>query len=213
MRSQHDIDNYWTINNYSLLPKLFEPITHVVTDTHLQENNLISPAWCGFQKSLSCASCQLDSSNHANQLHDRGLSAIVVYFDLFKNFTNLSHPTELTKFSACGTTDLLLSLVHYFLNNHTQCVKIDNYTFEVNPNDSGVVQWGALRPLLFSIYASDICDRVVHWKWFRCVGDLKVIYSFVVGPLIWTGVTIQIKQFYWSQGHRNWDLHLSSWYT
>lgn len=63
---------------------------------------------------------------------------------------------------------------HIFFDSRTQCVTIDNYTFEVKSIASGVIQWSVFGPFLFAIYVDDIFDRFVHSKAFIFADDLNM---------------------------------------
>lgn len=105
------------------------------------------------------------------------LSVIISYFDFSYVFDKESHPKLLTKLTANGISDRLLSWPHSFLTKRIQ------RTSEVKLINSVIVQGSLLSPHLFTRCLNDLCGRVGHDKAFIFANDTKVAFSFKSSPL------------------------------
>ena len=115
-------------------------------------DNIFSKYQCGFRKSYSPQYCLLVMIEKWKKVVDNGGAFGALLTDLSKAFDCIPHNLIIAKLEAYGFQTDALRLVHDYLSNRKQRVKL-NKTFSSWRNiEYGVPQGSILGPFLFSIY-------------------------------------------------------------
>ena len=79
--------------------------------------------------------------------------------------------------SKFGTSGTALEWFRSYLNGRSQCVMVQGNLFQNLNLDFGIPQGSCLRPLLFTIYASNLFDVIkVHLPTVHCYADDTQLY-------------------------------------
>ena len=137
---------------------------------------------------------------------DNGGAFSALLTDLSKTFDCLPHELLIAKLDAYGFDKSSLQLIHSYLSNRKQRVKINDTCSSWSEILFGVPQGSSLRPLLFNIF---ICDMFYFLEGFDIANyaDDPTPLSFL-GPKIWDLVTVGLKQ---SETLYSFKLKIKNW--
>ena len=88
--------------------------------------NILSKCQCGFRKGYNAQHCLISLIEKWKQSADNGGAFRALMTDLPKAFDCLSHELLIAKLYAFGFDEMSLKLVHNYLPNHKQTVKISD---------------------------------------------------------------------------------------
>ena len=111
---------------------------------------------CGFKKGHSAQHCLIVMLEKWRATLDKKGFSGVLLTDLSKAFDSLSHDLLLAKRDACGFDYNSIKLIHDFLVNRHQIVRINSKYSSWSEIVNGVPQGSILGPLLFNIHLSDL---------------------------------------------------------
>ena len=116
---------------------------------------ILSKKQCGFRKGFNAENFLLVMIEKWRQCLDQGGVCSALLTDLSKAFDSLPHSLLIAKIHAYGFDMPSLRLIHSYLTNRTQRVKINNSYSQWSTILYGVPQGSILGPLLFNIFLSD----------------------------------------------------------
>lgn len=179
-----DPGNYRDISLTPAPARLMEAIINRCLLSYLLNNDLISRAQYGFLPNRSTVSQLLSVSNFIVNCVDDKRWVDVVYLDLRKAFTSVSHSKLLLKLRSIGVCGKLLSWLCNFLSGRRQRVIVNGKLSGWENVISGVPQGSCLGPTLFIIYINDLCkfvDDSIMFKFYA--DDLKLYMCYDVSCL------------------------------
>lgn len=107
---------------------------------------------------------------------EKGGTVGAVFLDLQKAFDTVNHKVLIAKLSTFNFSHNALKWTKSYLNNRTQCVKVNNHQSAALETHTGVSQGSVLGPLLFSLCINDlpsVCSDVE----IQLYADDVVIYA------------------------------------
>ena len=149
----------------------------------------LSPLLCGFRKGYNTQDALLKFLETCKITMDNGGFAGALLMDVSKAFDCLNHELLLAKLHAYGFIRRALELIHSYLSNRRQRVKINDSFSTWKNNNSGVPQGSVLGTILFNIYINDIfllmngteiCNYADDTTLYSCDYEVKnVIHTYI----------------------------------
>ena len=149
-----DKSNYRPVSILPVISKIFEQLFFYQIDNFMDAK--LSIHQCGFRKGYSAQHCLVVMlEKWRATLDNRGCSGVLLT-DLSKAFDCLSHDLLLAKLEAYGFDCMSVKLLHSYLTDRHQRVRINSNYSTWSEIINGVPQGSILGPLLFNIYLSDL---------------------------------------------------------
>ena len=157
--SQSEASNFRPISIVPAFPKLIERIVQRQLYSYMSDNHLFSSSQHGFRSLLSTETALLTVSDHILSAIDHQELTLLCLLDLSKCFDVIDHSMLLSKLR---TYNIDPTWFTSYLCGHTQsvCTTDGNGKLHLSrplPNSIGVFQGSSLGPLLFQIFANDMC--------------------------------------------------------
>lgn len=165
----------------SILPtlsKILERVIYIQLMSHLNNHEILPTHQSGFRRAHSCTTALLKVSDDILEASDNNKITALVLLDFTKAFDTIQHRLLISILHFIGLGKDAVSLLANYLDNRTQRVKIENNCSTVCSLRVGVPQGSILGPLLFSIYTSNFCNKLVHCTSHMYADDTQLYLSF-----------------------------------
>ena len=146
--------NYRHVSILSSTPKVFEKVINDQLCTYFE--NIFHNFLAAFRPKYGCQTTLLRMIEDWKMALDNNEHVGDILMDLSKAFDCLPHNLIALKLKAYGFSDNSVSLVHNYLTNRKQRVKIGKVHSSWTETIKGVPQGSILGPLIFNIFINDI---------------------------------------------------------
>ena len=167
--------NYRPISLTSNIAKVFEKAMKNRLVKYLEKFNLISCNQYGFRRARGTHDALFELTKYITSALDEGDKCIAVFLDLAKAFDTVSHDLLLKKLESVGVRGIAHNWFNTYLTNRTQTVKIDNHVSGRAVIEYGVPQGTILGPILYLIYANDLCNLSVEGRLISFADDTALL--------------------------------------
>ena len=152
-KSKNSKDNYRPVSILSNISKIYERC--IYDQIQLFFDSLLSKYQCGFRRGCNTQYCLITLIEKWKKSVDNDGAFGALLTDQSKAFDCLPHELLIAKLDAYGFDKSSLKLIHSYLSNRKQRVKINDTYSSWSEIMFGVTQGSILGPLLFNIF---ICD-------------------------------------------------------
>lgn len=135
----------------SCLPKIMNHLILVRTETHIEENEILSSGQHGFRKKHSTLNCLTDLQMRIHIGRDEGLSTMCCFLDISGAFNDVNIPILHDLLVTAGVGQQTANWVHNFYGNKTYHDGVNTST-----GTQGLDQGSVMSPLLFNLYSTKL---------------------------------------------------------
>ena len=171
--------NYRPISVTPALSKLFEKLLFRQLSKYLNDNNVLSQTQFGFRKSRSTKDALLYFTECVRQNMEANESVFVAALDVSRAFDSICHHRLQSKLVSIGFDNFSCALIHDFLTDRLQRVKVSGISLNWISVKQGVPQGTILGPVLFLIYVNEMRDLRITSKIIQYADDTLIFTSNV----------------------------------
>ena len=169
------IENYRPI---SILPKLSLILERILFNfIYPKVRNSITKNQHGFMTKRSTVTQMILYLDKVYRNIDSNVPSLAAYFDVRKAFDSVPHHLLLQKLVKFGFCPDFIRLFSSYLDERSQCVKLNNTFSSKITVSSGVPQGSVLGPLLFILFVNDMPNLIVYGTPFLFADDMKVLFD------------------------------------
>ena len=169
------IENYRPI---SILPKLSRILERILFNfIYPKVRNSITKNQHGFMTKRSTVTQMILYLDKVYRNIDSNVPSLAAYFDVRKAFDSVPHHLLLQKLVKFGFCPDFIRLFSSYLDERSQCVKLNNTFSSKITVSSGVPQGSVLGPLLFILFVNDMPNLIVYGTPFLFADDMKVLFD------------------------------------
>ena len=153
---KNDPSNYRPISLLPILSKVLEKVMAVQIVEFFEGTNCFYERQYGFRKGKSTTMAILNLINQIIRAFERKEYCAVLFCDLSKAFDCVSHELLIQKLKFYNFEDTSIQLIHSYLGQRVQTVRLGGVESTEACIDIGVPQGSILGPILFLIYINDL---------------------------------------------------------
>ena len=153
-KEKSDKTNYRPVGILPNLSKIYGKL--IYKQLHDYFDKILLPSQCRFCKGHSSQYWLLAMLENFKKSADDGNAFGALLTDLSKVFDCIDHKLLIAKLFCYGVAPSALNLIHSYLSNRTQVIKINNSFSRRSSIEYGVPQGSVLGPLLFNIDLTDL---------------------------------------------------------
>lgn len=171
------LTNYRPISNLCVLSKIMESLVCDQLKEFLYSNDIVSKFQSGFRKKHSTNTATMKVINDIIMALDKKLYCASLFIDLSKAFDTVDHAVLKNRLLSLGLSEHAIAWFSNYLNNRTQCIKLEGLCSKFVAVHKGVPQGSVLGPLLFLLYINDLGQNVSDTN-LHFYADDTVIYCY-----------------------------------
>ena len=153
-KDKHSKNNYRPVSILPAMSKIFERLMLSQINEYMSDK--LSIFLCGFRKGMNSQNCLLFLVEKLKRSLDRSDKSGILLTDLSKAFDCLVHDLLIAKLHAYGFDHLSLKLMHSYLTDRFQRVRINSTFSSWFEIFTGVPQGSILGPNLYNINSNDL---------------------------------------------------------
>ena len=168
-------DNYRPESILSNISKIYERC--IYDQIQLFFNSILSKYQCGFRRGYNTQHCLVSLIEKRKKSVDNGGAFGALLTDLPKAFDCLPRELLIAKLDAYGFDESSLKLIHSYLLNRKERVKVNDTYSSSSEILFGVAQGSILGPLLFNIFICDMFYFLEDFDFANCADDTTPYYA------------------------------------